>query len=264
MNNHVEKIPIKQYTADSTSNFEEPIAREFPVTIVLNDRELVTMLCSPDNMEYLAAGFLSSEDLIKNRDEIKKIAVDERHGIVRVETIEDKQAAEGFFLKRWLTSSNGRGAGVNPSAGTVNRRVDSDLRISSAEISALADIFQRGSKVYHSTHGVHSAALSDGKELLTFFEDVGRHNAIDKVFGKCLLDNIPTDGRILLTSGRVSSDSVFKAAKRNIPIIISIAVATDRAIRIADDLGITLVGHASWEKMNVYTRSRRVVLNNKT
>ena len=113
------------------------------------------------------------------------------------------------------------------------------------------------------THGVHSAALCDTENILVFSEDIGRHNAIDKIFGKCLLEDIPTDDRVIITSGRISSEILHKVAKKGIPIIISISVPTNLGVRIADSLGITLIGSVRVKKINVYTNDWRIMSDGK-
>jgi len=105
---------------------------------------------------------------------------------------------------------------------------------------------------------VNSAALGDRKSILVFDEDIGRHDAIDKIFGKCLLENITTDDRIIITSGRISSEILHKVAKRGIPIIVSISAPTNLGVEIADKLGITLIASVRGKKMNVYTNDWRV------
>jgi FdhD protein len=132
------------------------------------------------------------------------------------------------------------------------------MKISADEVFALVNEFQHGSKVYLATHGVHSAALCDKKSILIFNEDIGRHNAIDKIFGRCLLEDIPTEGHMIITSGRISSEILHKVAKRGIPIIISISTPTNQGVRIADNLGITLIGSVRGKKLNVYTNDWRV------
>ncbi|NVL92945.1 MAG: formate dehydrogenase accessory sulfurtransferase FdhD, partial [Desulfobacterales bacterium] len=118
--------------------------------------------------------------------------------------------------------------------------------------------FQQYSKIYRITHGVHSAALCDAKNILVFADDIGRHNAIDKIFGQCLLEDIPTNDRIILTSGRISSEILLKVAKRNIPIIISKSAPTYLGVKLADDLGITLIGFVRGKKMNAYANDWRI------
>ncbi|MCK5434113.1 MAG: formate dehydrogenase accessory sulfurtransferase FdhD, partial [Dehalococcoidales bacterium] len=107
--------------------------------------------------------------------------------------------------------------------------------------------------------GVHSAALCDTKNIILFSEDIGRHNAIDKIFGECMLTDLPTEDRLIITSGRISSEILFKVAKRNIPILISKSAPTNLGVKLAADFGITLIGFARGKRMNVYTDSWRVV-----
>ena len=263
MENEIERFPIMRLTKEGRSSIEEEVVREFPVTIILNGQELVTLLCSPKDLRYLAVGFLCSEGLLKSKDEIKKIAVDDQRGVVRLETVEDKGLAQDVLFKRLITSGCGRGASFYSAADATSQKVESQTEISADEVFALANEFQHGSEVYLATHGVHSAALCDRKSILVFSEDIGRHNAIDKIFGKCLLEDIPTDDRVIITSGRISSEILHKVAKRGIPIIISIAAPTNLGVRIADNLGITLIGSVRGKKMNVYTNDWRIVRNGK-
>jgi len=263
MENEVERFPVLRFTKEGRSSLEEVVAREFPVTIMLNDQELVTMLCSPNNLKYLVVGFLSSEGLLKSKDEIKKIVVDDERGVIRLDTVEDKGFDQDVLYKRLITSGCGRGASFYSAADATSQKVESQTEISADEVFALANEFQHGSEVYLATHGVHSAALCDRKSILVFSEDIGRHNAIDKIFGKCLLEDIPTDDRVIITSGRISSEILHKVAKRGIPIIISIAAPTNLGVKIADNLGITLIGSVRGKKMNVYTNDWRIVRNGK-
>ncbi len=258
MEDEVERFPILRLTRESRSSIEEIVAREFPLTIILNNQELVTLLCSPANLKYLAAGFLLSEGLLKSKDEIKKIIVDDRRGVVRVETVEDKKIAQDVLFKRIISSGCGRGASFYSAADAASQKVESQMEISTDEIFALVNEFQHGSAVYLATGGVHSAALCDRKDMLVFSEDIGRHNAIDKIFGKCLLEDIPTDEHMIITSGRISSEILHKLAKRGIPIIISISVPTNLGVRIAYNLGITLIGSIRGKRMNVYTNDWRL------
>jgi FdhD protein len=260
MVSEVEKVPILQLTEAGKSSTNDVVVREFPLTIVLNNQELVTLLCSPKNLDYLAVGFLSSEGLLKNKDDIKKITIDDRRGVVRVETeAENKQASELLF-KRLITSGCGRGASFY-SAADVGRqmKVESQVRISPLEVFELVREFQHRSQIFRTTGGVHSAALCDAKNILVFSEDIGRHNAIDKIFGECILNDIPTGDRIVVTSGRVSSEILLKAANRNIPLLISKSAPTDLGVKLANDLGVTLIGFARGKRMNVYSNDWRVV-----
>jgi FdhD protein len=99
--------------------------------------------------------------------------------------------------------------------------------------------------------------------MLVFSEDIGRHNAIDKIFGKCLLEDIPTDDRIVITSGRISSEVLHKVAKRGIPILISISAPTNLGVRIAANLGVTLISSVRGKRMNVCTNDWRIKTDGK-
>ncbi|MGQ9545566.1 MAG: formate dehydrogenase accessory sulfurtransferase FdhD [Dehalococcoidia bacterium] len=258
MNEQREKFSVLQFTEKGSGSIEVEVAREFPVTLVLNNRELVTLLCSPADLKYLAVGFLFSEGLLKGKDEIRKIAVDDERGVVRVETIEDKEFSPDVLFKRIISSGCGRGASFYSAADASSEKVESQTKVSVTEIFTLVNEFQHSSEVYMATHGVHSAALCDNKSILVFSNDIGRHNAIDKIFGRCLLENIPTDGRMIITSGRISSEILHKVAKRVIPIIISISAPTNLGVKLADDLSITLIGSVRGKKMNVYTHGWRI------
>jgi len=259
----VEKFTVSRVTREDRGEIETAVAREFPLTIILNDEELVTLLCSPQHLNYLAVGFLASEGLIDSKDEIKKVIIDDHRGVVRVETEPTQKSAHELIFKRIISSGCGRGASFYSMADASSQKVDSRMTMAADEIFTLVSKFQHGSELYLATHGVHSAALCDGANILVFSEDIGRHNAIDKIFGKCLLEGIPTESRAIITSGRVTSEILHKITKRGIPIIISISEPTNLGVSIAGTLGITLVASAWVKRMNVYTGGWRITGNGK-
>src|SRR4030043_72479 len=196
----VERVPILRLTEEAKSRSDDIVVREFPLTIILNNQELVTLLCTPAHLDYLAIGFLSSEGLLKSKDEIKKLTVDERRGVVRVETKEDNKQAGELVFKRLITSGCGRGASFYSAADVIGKaKVESQTNVSAVEVLELVKEFQHRSQIFRTTGGVHSAALCDTKTILVFSEDIGRHNAIDKVFGECILKDIQTNDRIVIT-----------------------------------------------------------------
>lgn len=256
---NVEMLSIERVTLEGKKETQDIVTKEIPLTIILNNQELVTLLCSPTDLEYLAVGFLFSEGLLKSKDEIKKIIVDEQRGVVRVETEEDKGLSSELLFKRLITSGCGRGASFYSVADVKDQaKVESQVVISAQEVFSLVSEFNHRSQAYRATGGVHSAALSDAKGILVFSEDIGRHNALDKVFGECLLKDIPTSDRMFLTSGRISSEILLKVAKRNIPILISKSAPTNLGVRLAGELGITLIGFVRGKRMNVYTHNWRL------
>jgi len=186
--------------------------------------------------------------------------VDDQRGVVRVETGEDGEFANELIFKRFITSGCGKGTSFYSAADVQGQaKIESRIEISPHKVFALMDEFVQRSELYRTTGGVHSAALCDTTSILFFAEDIGRHNAIDKIFGQCLLEDIPTDDRIILTSGRVSSEILLKVAKRNIPIIISKSAPTNLGVRLANDLGISLIGFVRAKRMNAYTNDWSIV-----
>jgi FdhD protein len=253
------KIKAVRLARNTRTAHEDWVAREVPLTIRLNGQELATLLCSPKDPKYLAAGFLFSEGFIETKEEITEMALDQERGVVEVRTRDGKELAQESFLKRVITTGCGRAiAFYNPADIDGVKEVDSDVRLSLPEVFNLTKEFQQRSEVYRATGGVHSAALCDTEDILIFEEDIGRHNAVDKIFGRCLLEDIPTSDRIVITSGRISSEILFKVAKRRIPVIISKSAPTDLGVIVAQDLRITLIGFTRGRRMNVYAGEWRL------
>ncbi len=260
MDNEVVKVPITRVSEEGLSNMDDVVVREFPLTIIFNNQELVTLLCSPKNFNYLAAGFLFSEGLLSNKDEIKNILVDEQRGVVRIETDDSNTEATELIFKRLITSGCGRGvAFYSATDARTQPEIKSQIRISTNDVLSIAKKFQHRSEIFRTTGGVHSAALCNPDRILLFSEDIGRHNAIDKIFGECLLKDITTNDRLILTSGRISSEILLKVAKRNIPILVSKSAPTDLGVELANKLGITLLGFARGKRINIYANEWRIV-----
>jgi len=255
----VESFPIVRITEEGKSQGEDTVVREFPLTIVLNNQELVTLLCSPRDLDYLAIGFLASEGLIKSRDEIKQITVNDQVGTVHVVT--KKGFSSELRLKRLITSGCGRGTSFYSPTAPGELKIESNISLPAAKVLAMVKEFQQRSQVFQATGGVHSAALADSQNIILFKEDIGRHNAIDKIFGECILKDIPTRDRIIITSGRISSEILLKIAKRGVPILISKSAPTNLGVKLAHDLGVTLIGFVRGQRMNVYANEWRVATN---
>lgn len=236
------------------------VVREVPVTILLNDVDLVTLLCSPKDLEYLAVGFLFAEGLVKRKEDIRSIFADKKDGAVWVETVEGKKLRDNILAKRFITTGCGKGLSFVDSARyRKGPKARSDLRVRADQLALSMKEFQKRSEIYRMTGGIHSSALMNARGIVVFNEDIGRHNSIDKVLGECVLKGIRTDDLVLMTSGRISSDILVKAARSGIPVIVSRSAPTDLAVRLARDLGITLVGFARGSRMNVYSNEWRIV-----
>ncbi len=254
------EIDLTSITQDGRQKSRGTVVKELPLTLILNGKELVTTLCSPASLDFLAAGILASEGLLQSKDDIKKLKVDAAGGVVRVETETAKQADGGQLFKPLVASGGGKGSSSYKIDGIKDMAVtDRKLKVSVKEVTALVNNFLHHSEAYQATHGVHSAALCDNGGILIFHDDIGRHNALDKVFGECLLKSISLDGNFMITSGRISSEILLKVAKRKIPVLISKAAPTDLGVELAKKLGITVIRYMRGGGVNVYSNDWRVV-----
>ncbi|MFQ6066191.1 MAG: formate dehydrogenase accessory sulfurtransferase FdhD [bacterium] len=254
-----EELNIIRLSSGKSYRKKDCITKEIPFTILVNGQEIVTLLCSPHKLEYLAVGFLLSESLVKNNILIKGVGLGKDGYYANVKVDGDLRIPQDLFRKRLISSGCGRGPSFYNSQDITDcRPVNSDLHLNYGQIIDLMRAFQAKSSLFKKTGGVHSAALSSPHEIEVFAEDIGRHNAIDKIFGECFLKDIPTRNKIILTSGRISSEIVIKVAKRKTPIIISRSAPTDLAVRLAEKTKLSIIGFARGKRMNIYTHNFRV------
>jgi len=254
------QVIVTRYDRGNIEEKEDLVVREYPLTIYLNDEELVTLLCSPAGLDYLTMGFLLSEGIISRKDEIKSLRIDESKGVAYVKTTTSKDMAKYFMGKRMLTTGCGRGTIFYNVYDSMNcSPINSSLRIQYGKILTLMKEFSSKSEVFENTGGVHSAALSQGDEILIFHEDVGRHNALDKVLGEAFMKDLDFSRMILLTSGRISSEMLLKAGKRGIAIVVSRSAPMDLALKMGMELNITVVGFVRGQRMNIYTSRERII-----
>jgi FdhD protein len=250
------EVALTRFTGDKREATCGTVVRELPFTINLNGQELVTTLCSPADLEYLVAGILFSEGIIQRKDDIISIAIDGIVGLADVKTSPSATMNKPAF-KPLVASGGGKGISSYTTRSIEKYKVHSDTRVKPTQVLSLINDFLQHSDVYRITHGVHSAALCHADKIIIFNDDIGRHNALDKVFGQCLLQDIATAGQIIITSGRISSEILLKVAKRNIPILISKAPPTNLGVKLADELGITLIV-ANRQDISIYSHDWRV------
>lgn len=253
------QVDIVKITKDKREEIKDIVTNEVPFTIHLNGRELLTLLSSPDNLKELTIGFLYSSGLINSIDQVKNITIDTRNWISHIDLTEDNKNDELVF-KRLYTSGCGKGTLIYNTLDLIHKRkITNSFKISAEKIVRLMRTFQNSSVNFKETGGVHSAALSDGENISVFKEDIGRHNAIDKVVGEALIKKLKFKDFIILTSGRISSEIVFKIMKISVPCLISRSAPTDQAVKLARSIGLTLIGFVRGSRMNVYSGEDRLV-----
>ena len=229
---------------------------ELKLTIAYQKRELTTVLCSPSDIEDLAAGYLYTSGLLSKTD-ITSIEFDSTKGIVQFNLTDDAPIKE-MILSKLEPVGCGGGKMVFFKKDKKNGDLP-EVIVNAEKIGVLMNEFNTESSVFRSTGGVHSAAISDGNSILVFREDIGRHNAVDKVIGQMYLSKQSVNDKILLTSGRISSEIVMKIANCDIKVIISRSAPTLRAVELANENGMTLIGFARAGNFNVYCNGQRVI-----
>ncbi|MCK8827391.1 formate dehydrogenase accessory sulfurtransferase FdhD [Natroniella acetigena] len=259
------KNKIVRYNKGEVEQVDDFLIREYALTIFLNDKEFLTLLCSPHSLDYLTVGFLVSEGLLKTPAELEQIEVDSEEGFVKVITKKKLDMREKLHGKRTLTTGCGKGTvfyNVLDSLGT-KKLEKRKSKINVEKILTLIIEMSRQSELFKQTGGVHSCCLTDQEEIIMFHEDVGRHNAVDKVIGEAFINKIDFTDKMLLTSGRISSEMLLKAAKQEIPIVASRSAPTNLTVKVAEELNLTVIGFARGKRLNVYTHSDRVDFTNR-
>jgi len=230
-----------------------PVAlpNEMSLTIYINGQELVTILCTPTKLNCLVVGFLSSEGVIANPREIVSMRICED------EPVADVRINREYTVPQRRTLTSGCGSGV--SFDTQGQKIDSDLMITPEEVLALMKQLHRQQDLFQQCGGIHCSALCDREQILVAAEDIGRHNTLDKILGECLLRGIPIRDRILLTTGRISSEMLLKATRMQTPVIVSRGSPTERAAVLGHELNITVIGYARGNRLSVFSGEQRLI-----
>jgi FdhD protein len=254
-----EQFDILKLTIKGIEQKKDVVTVEEPLTLFLNGKELVTLLYSPSHAEQLAVGFLFSEGIIRKSDDIEGMRFYEGKGVVNID-LKENGAPKDRSASRLVTSGCAGGTSFYRNQDLEDlSKISSKTTFNRAEIIALMREMGRRSNLFRETGGVHSSALARKGELVLFREDIGRHNAIDKIIGECFLQEIPFDDALLMTSGRISSEIARKAGITGIPVIVSRSAPTSLALRMAKELDLTIVGFARGKRMNIYTSEWRIV-----
>lgn len=256
--------------AGSTSERTEHLAVEEPLEIRLAGRRFTLTMRTPGHDEELAAGFLFAEGFINDATELGEIRrMRGRKGAPEPNAIDVilNVPADGLRarLKRNFVMSSSCGVCGKTSIDSIRRRVmppGDSARVAPATLLALSQKLREGQRVFAATGGLHGAAIFslDGS-MLAIREDVGRHNAVDKVIGFALTNAmVPLAHHIMMVSGRLSFEIVQKAAAAGVPILAAVSAPSSLAVELADEIGTTLVGFLRDGSFNIYTRPDRITL----
>ncbi len=250
---------IQEYRQGRLSRLRTPAIREIPLTIFLNGREVVTLLCAGRHPRHLALGFLKSDALVRDPEEVRDVAVEvgEQRITARVELAGDPWT--GRILQRSITSGCGKGTNFDRNLSAVSRRrIQDGLAVDPADILRLAAELRARSTLHAATRGCHNSSLCTCEAMLLFREDIGRHNAIDMIVGHCFEHHTPAGDKMVVTTGRVASEILLKVARIGAPVLAATGRATSMAADLARRIGVTLVGNVHEDSFWVYHDPGRI------
>jgi len=252
------KVDVSAKKAQKMADY---VAEEKPLHIFLNKTHYATIFCSPSNLKELAVGHVLSEGIVKSIEEIEETSLKEEEGVCHVKMRRDVDLEKRLNLSKHFSRMILLACGSKAPYQYSERipKVKSNLTVEAEVILNSVNRLNSIAETFRKTGGVHVAAIyrSDGN-LVAFAEDVGRHNAVDKVIGVCALNKIDFNMCFLALSGRLTGDIVLKAAKVGLPVVASLAAAVDSGISIAKSADLTLVGFVRGKRMNIYNFPERI------
>jgi len=247
------KVRLTRLSPRGLVRLDDIVAIEEPLVVYLNGKPFVSLFCTPDAQRALAAGFLYGSGILRDKTDVASAEIEVKDKAVWVNV--DRRIPEKLGL------GIGSGCGGSPLFGPTGLipPLKGGLRISPETIFPLVEEFQSRALIFKETGGTHCAAVCRPEEILFFSEDIGRHNAVDKVIGQALLAGIPLEDKLLLLSGRIAYDIAVKAARAGIPVCISRAAPTSAALAFGRRIGLSIVGFVRGKRMNIYTHPERII-----
>ncbi len=237
-----------------------PIAGEHPLTLYVDRQEVVTLMTLGAAPEALAIGFLRNQRLVDSIEEIVAVQVDWDVNAVAVTTRSGLVDLAKKTEKRTATTGCGQGTVFGDLMADIDSvRLDDDMRFEEATLLSLLNVVRQHESIYKQAGAVHGCALARGDEILTFVEDVGRHNAVDAIAGWMWLEGVDGTDKIFYTTGRLTSEMVIKAAQMRIPVLVSRSGLTKMGHEVATRVGLTMIGRAVGKHYLLFTGAHRLV-----
>jgi len=228
---------------------------ETPVSLTLNGIVWTTFMCTPVHLEALMVGFLFNEGVIDSMDEVEDVRICEHGDNVDVWLTHEAPKPDSWTRTSGCTGGVTAVASIErPKAVTVS----DEFNLSPGQVHGLVDMLFESQELYRETGGVHTSALSDGENVILSAEDIGRHNTLDKIAGLCLMNNIWPEKRVLITTGRISSEMLQKGVRMGAKIVASRTSPSSLSIELAEAWGITLIGYARRNRFSLYTHPERI------
>ena len=246
---------------ESGENIKLPVVKEIPLTIYLNKQEIVTAMTLGDMPDLLAVGYLLNQNMLKKDDVLSEIDYDEDLQVVIVRT-ERKTNYEKKMEKKIRTSGCAVGTvygDIMEDFSSVN--LDKKTKIKTSWIYTISKKVNTRPSLYLKAGALHGCVLCKNDSPLVYVEDVGRHNAVDKIAGWMFLNKEDANDKIFYTTGRLTSEMVIKTVQMGIPILISRSGFTESGVKLAREAGLTLIGRAKGKRMIIANGVNRVIFD---
>ena len=260
LDDYTKEIIIEKFYEDKIETLEDFVIKEDKIEFFLNGKKFLSVMSIALHQDAHIVGFLLSEAVINDFSDIQSINISEDGLKVEVIANVSDEGYANLFKEKTLTSGCCIGVTGNAEKVFDCAFINSDYKIKSKDILENMRLFNTSSKLFDNTGCVHKAELVLEDGTIYVAEDIGRHNAIDKVIGLASIDKKDVKRSVLYATGRLSMEMVVKCVMHKIPIVVSKAAVTFQGIKSANEHGITLIGFARGTKMNVYTHSGRVIV----
>jgi FdhD protein len=245
--------PYVRYSGGAPESRSTNIVIEAEVMLSVNNSAWLSFRCSPENLEALAVGFLYTESYIQSAGEIASIHICEQRDAIDIWLHHAVRKPD-----TWSRTSGCQAGVIQSGPGTISPVVN-PICYPISDILRQVDCFLSDLAKPGHQHGMHASMLLDKNEVVSVSNDIGRHNTLDKIAGDCLLKQFNLSEPALITTGRISSEMIYKTARMNVPLAISLHSISHMAIKAADALGITLIGHARRGQIDIFSHPERVI-----
>ncbi|MBT5570567.1 MAG: formate dehydrogenase accessory sulfurtransferase FdhD [Alphaproteobacteria bacterium] len=240
---------------------ESRVVVERPLTLFLNGQEIVTMMTIGDHPDYLAVGYLANQNMLLPEDEITEIDHDEDLDVVVIRTNRTTDYEERL-KKKTLTSGCAQGTVFGDLMESFEGvHLNTEARLHTSELYALTKAINTMPSLYLTAGAIHGCVLCQGDQPLIYMEDVGRHNAVDKIAGYMRLNGITAGDKIFYTTGRLTSEMVIKTVHMGIPILVSRSGFTAWGVDLAREANLTLIGRARGHRFLALAGQERIVFD---
>ena len=234
------------------------IAAERALTIYLDRREIVTVMTLGTHPELLALGWLRNQRLIEKVEHVDSVIANWETDSVNVTSNQEMPDLDTKLGRKTVTTGCGQGAMYGDMMADINNTKLHAPTLDQSYIYRLLKTLSAHNEIYRQAGAVHGCALCSGTDILSFVEDVGRHNAVDTIAGYMWLNNIAGEGKIFYTTGRLTSEMVIKVAQMNVPVLLSRSGITHMGLLLARKVGVTLLARAKGRHFLIYNGAERI------